>query len=470
MNRVVQDGIRWELAADFTPLLPAVLAAPGKTVKESSAKIVTVHSVGGREYYVKRYRHTVTPFRAVGYLVRATPARREWRLARQMEQRGLPIVHHLALGEQRTGFRVKESILITEGFQGLSIGYFRDDETKLAAVVALVGRMHAAGVLQTDLHPGNILMNPGGELRLLDLDGATVKTALSPTERNENLAYLCIHLPLPVPPEIRAIIPRVRGRVLAARSERCFKANRDFSAVHSGGRNWFVRHAPWPAEKNSVLAAPDAFLSGAKILKAGRSSTVGVKNGLVLKRYNFRHWYNPAKDLFRPSKGIKNFQRAYHLELTGIRTARPLAAADDHLAGLPIRSFFVMEEIAGAVPLPLWAGDKRAALGNVAELMARLHGEGFTHRDLKDNNIVFDRDAQPNLIDLDGLRFLGAAPADAEAAGDLARLAAGANRWRQKISRTDRARFLTSYCRARALPDWRWWWKAIEKKLVAPNS
>src|SRR5262245_27267104 len=188
MNCVVQDGIRWELAADFAPLLPAVLAAPGKTIKESAAKIVTVHTVGGREYYVKRYRHTVTPFRAIGYLVRATPALREWRLARQMEQRGLPIVRPLALGERRGTLRVEESILITEGFRGQSIGYFRDDPTKLAAVVALVHQMHDAGVLQTDLHPGNLLMNSAGELRLLDLDGAFVKPSLSSSERNENLA------------------------------------------------------------------------------------------------------------------------------------------------------------------------------------------------------------------------------------------------------------------------------------------
>lgn len=470
MNRVMQDGIRWEVAADFTPLLPAVLAAPGKTVKESAAKIVTVHSVGGQDYYIKRYRHTVTPFRAVGYLMRATPARREWRLARQMEQRGLPIVRHLALGERRTGLRVEESILITEGFQGKSIGYVRDDQTKLAAVAALVQQMHAAGVLQTDLHPGNILMNGAGELRLLDLDGAFVKPVLSPAERNENLAYLCIHLPLPVSAEVRAAIPRVRGRVLAARSERCFKENREFGVVRSGGRNWYVRRSQWPAEKETVIAAPDAFLSKAKVLKAGRSSTVGAGSGLVLKRYNFRRWYNPAKDLFRPSKGRRSFQRAYHLELTGIRTARALAAADDRIAGLPVRSFFVMEEIAGAVPLPHWTAEKSKALVAVAELMARLHGEGFTHRDLKDNNIVFDREADPHLIDLDGLRFLGASPTDAEAASDLARLAAGAPRWRQKISRADRARFLKTYCRARALPDWRWWWKEIGKKTFSSNA
>jgi hypothetical protein len=226
-----------------------------------------------------------------------------------------------------------------------------------------------------------------------------------------------------------------------------------------------VRHPLLTPAVEKILAAPDEFLAGAKVLKAGRSSTVGAGSGMVLKRYNLRHWFNPLKNLFRVSRARRGFQRAYHLELLWIPTARPVAAADERALGFPMRSFFLMEEIPGATPLLFWIGDKRAAVRAVAGLLAQVHHEGFSHRDLKDGNIVFDRAGRPHLIDLDGLSFLGRPPADEIAAADLARLAVGATRWRQKLSRADRLRFVASYCRARQLPDWRCWWKEIGKQL-----
>lgn len=470
MNRLDHDGIRWELTVDFAPLLAAVLATPGRTVKESAAKLVTVHATGGEDYFIKRYRHAAVPLRSFAYRFKKSPARVEWELAQKLATRDVPVVRHLALGERWRGLGLSESILITEGFAGTDLTRFRDDPGKLAAVVTLVNRMHAAGVLQRDLHPGNILMSPAGESRLVDLDGASLKPALTPAERNHNLAYLCIHLPLPVPAEVRALTRQVRSEVLAARSARCFRTNREFGRQNFGGRRWTARH-PWfnPAIER-ILAAPDEFLNRARSLKAGRSSTVGAGDGLVLKRYNLRRWFNPLKNLFRASRARKNFQRAYHLELLGIATARPIATGDERRLGFPVRSFFLMEEIPDAVSLPFWTGDKRAAARAVAGLLAQVHHEGFSHRDLKDGNIVFKDTGKPHLIDLDGLSFLGRPPTDAVAAADLARLAEGAARWRQRPSRTDRLRFLQTYCRARELPDWRWWWHAIGTQLGYTNK
>ena len=55
MIRLKKRGVRWELAEDFP--LDAVLADPGKPIKESPVKLVTVHEIDGKTYYVKRYRH-----------------------------------------------------------------------------------------------------------------------------------------------------------------------------------------------------------------------------------------------------------------------------------------------------------------------------------------------------------------------------------------------------------------------------
>jgi len=230
----------------------------------------------------------------------------------------------------------------------------------------------------------------------------------------------------------------------------------------SNGLQWLVRSSRLSPQMETVLQAPDQFLEHARVLKPSRSSAVGAAGGIVLKRYNYRKWTSRFKDWFRPSRGRRSFEKAHLLETAGVRTAGPIAAAERRCCGVVVRSYFVMTEIPGAVPLGSWSGDKRAACKQVAELLARLHQEGFTHRDLKEGNILFDAAGQPHLIDLDGLRYVRETTHQ-QAVADLRRLARGKAGWRHRLTRSDRARFLLAYCRARGLSDWRWWWREIQQ-------
>ena len=82
-------------------------------------------------------------------------------------------------------------------------------------------------------------------------------------------------------------------------------------------------------------------------------------------------------------------------------------------------------------------------------MIGRLHGEGFSHRDLKPTNILFDDQGLPHLIDLDGLHRMAAIP-DSRAAADLERLNRGVAAWKQ-IGTGERMSFLHAYCRLRRL-------------------
>ena len=100
-----------------------------------------------------------------------------------------------------------------------------------------------------------------------------------------------------------------------------------------------------------------------------------------------------------------------------------------------------MEEIPGAT-----SGDEAAALPRVAGLLAQLHNEGFSHRDLKETNIVLDARGQPYLLDLEGLRFVGELSL-ARAAADVARFAeALGDRWPKVADE-----FLRRYCEQRGI-------------------
>ena len=108
---------------------------------------------------------------------------------------------------------------------------------------------------------------------------------------------------------------------------------------------------------------------------------MGRAGGVVLKRYNLRKLTNLLKDLFRASKARRAFRKAYHLELAGVPTARPLATADRRLGGLLLRSYLLMEEIPDAQHLGQWRGDPYVAARTAAALLPKLHHEGFRHRD-----------------------------------------------------------------------------------------
>jgi tRNA A-37 threonylcarbamoyl transferase component Bud32 len=430
--------------------LADVLAAPGRVIKESKAKLVSENQVGARSYFIKRYRHFAVPLRPWKYFFKAAQARQEWRLAMRMEQLGIPAVRHVALGERWSPLGLQESILITEAFDGLPANEVPDLRSR--DIVEFVERMANAGVVQRDFHPANLLVRQAPfEIRLVDLHGIDFPHRRSAFERETNrdtmLAHLRMSLPLDVPRNVEWFSRELRQRALLRRSRRCLKSNRDFSVRRFGTWKWNARSADLVGQVEKILEDPDGFMESARPLKRGRSSTLAAGEGLVLKRYNFKKPLNALKDLFRGSRGRRGFRKAYHLELCGVTTPRVVATADQLNWGLPTRSYVLMREVPAAIDAGKWDQDPRCAARALAALLARLHDEGFTHRDLKETNLLFDAAGVPHLIDLDGVRFVSVFT-ESEARTDLERLARGLAPL-GKLTRANTLTFLLAYCRQR---------------------
>jgi tRNA A-37 threonylcarbamoyl transferase component Bud32 len=447
VTQQTHNHYRWQMADDFAPLLEELLRTkPVEVVKDDRAKYVARYELNGRAFYVKRYRHGAFPLRPLKFFFKRSQAAQEWWLAGELEKRGVPAVRHVALGERWAARGLTESVLITEAFDGVPAE--QRHQKFFPQIIGLVESMAKARVTHADFHPANLLIHEAtGEIRLIDLYGAHIAADES-TERIRKtlLAQLGVSLSLPVDDETAHLARALRKQKLAERARRCLKNNRDFTRRRLGNFSWQLRRAALTPEVEAALLDPDAFITRAHVLKAGRSSSVGAMNGVVLKRHNFKKPLNLLKDLVRGSRGRRDFLKGYHLELCGIATARVIATADHRVLRFPIRSFALMEEI----PSARNAGQAGTTeLVGMARLIARLHIEGFTHRDLKETNILFNPEGAPHLIDLDGLSFVDVVAAP-EAAGNLRRLAQGLA-MAGKLTRSNVIACLLTYCRARQI-------------------
>ncbi|MBI3849505.1 MAG: hypothetical protein HY298_04325 [Verrucomicrobia bacterium] len=470
MIQLEKDGVRWTVAPAFEPLLAKTLADPGQVIKKTPAKLVTVHQINGLTVFVKRYLNAAKGLRPLKFYFKPSEARSEWALAARVAALGIPVVPHLAMGEQWTATGLQQSILVTQGFDGVRLDKFPHQETDElhTALARLLRTMHDKGVLQRDLHHNILVKACPLELCRIDVDRSELLPPLTEEQRIENLAYLNIFVLLR--PKFfetygadAGLISRIQERsqvirrgLWMRRSSRCLEDNLRFTAKTIGGLRWWVRLEFFDDKLRALLENPDTALENcAKLFKSGpnRQSTVGSFDGLVLKRFNIKNRLNYVKDLFRPSRAFRAYQKAYHLELLGFPTPRPLAAAERRVLRVLTRSYLVSAEIPGATDLGVLLRPAqrppRDLVKQTAELIAQLHEEGFSHSDLKETNIVRDHTGKLFLLDLDALSYVRQLP-DQLAAADLDRLARAAAKY-PNVARTDRVLFLRAYCQARKI-------------------
>ncbi len=261
----------------------------------------------------------------------------------------------------------------------------------------------------------------------------------------------------------RMVTPRVAVGDGGTRSDGQFQIQR------CGGLTWRVRTEDWNEPVQRILDDPDGFLEGrASIRKQKRSRTVGIADGYVVKRYTFRNLETSLKDLFRSSYALRALSKARQLERAGIPAPIPVAAAEKRVMGILLRSYFVMRELPAITPLDEWTGDKRKSIQDLARCLVELHQAGFSHRDMRHRNVVFDPNGRVYLLDLEQVSYVRTV-SEACAIADIAWLARDAPNL-ESASLADRARFLREYCERRGIQNWRDWWRRIERRVAYLNS
>ncbi|MCL2523449.1 MAG: hypothetical protein FWF20_07375 [Betaproteobacteria bacterium] len=329
----------------------------------------------------------------------------------------------------------------------------RDPEPLLPALV-LLGRLHAAELVQHDAHLDNFLRHDG---RLLLIDGDGVRPLNTEGDCLANLAHLLAQL-IPAWDRQRDRLLQAYGHpvdvgalaaaVALARQRRLnhflAKTVRDCSqfAVYKNFRRFTAVLREEVPALQTLLQDPDTAMATGKLLKDGGTCTVAAVDiggrTLVVKRYNLKHWRHALSRLWRPSRAWHSWQAAHRLAYCGIATPKPLAMSEERIGPLRRRAFLITEHCPGANLLSLLdpAQEPESAMqAALRELFATLYELRISHGDLKATNLLW-HDGQIVLIDLDALTQHRSEKA-------FARL------WRR-----DRARFVRNWPADSVLAQW----------------
>ncbi|HVS39005.1 MAG TPA: lipopolysaccharide kinase InaA family protein [Gemmataceae bacterium] len=455
-------GVRWQAAPELIDR--GVLCFDGlrpshefTIVKQGPQCTVYRVALSGLDVHVKHYHPADARSRARS-MVRQSKARAEAARLRETAARGVPTLEVLAVGEATPDSGARGSCLVTRTLAGArSLTAFLEEEFPLfdparrarvrqalaAALGRLLARMHDAGVVHADLHPGNLLLRLDSddqpELHLIDLYAVRFSPPLDWPRSRDNLVVLNRWFILRATRsdrlrcwrayrEARALpcgsrlyseeaVRELEGDTLLSnldfwrsRDRRCLGGNRWFRRVGSAAVRGYAAADVDPGVLAPMLADADEPFrrSGVVVLKDSPSSTViefdmrvgAALRRVIYKRFAMTRWTDPLAALFRSPPAMRSYIMGHGLRLRGLPTPRPLAVWHRTRFGLLREGYLLTEKVHDASDVVDHAASlgrlpseaRRVALGSLigqtARLVATLHARRLSHRDLKAANLL----------------------------------------------------------------------------------
>jgi len=139
-------------------------------------------------------------------------------------------------------------------------------------------------------------------------------------------------------------------------------------------------------------------------------SSLLSEQAVVIKRYNLKSAGHAFGRAFRKSRAAASWSNAHRLKLLGIATPDPIALFEQRRLGvLRARAYFISAYIDALDIAEYFANnrdkkERAAAMKQTVALFYRLYLLKISHGDMKATNIKMLTDGKPSLIDLDSMQ------------------------------------------------------------------
>ncbi|ABA88517.1 kinase, putative [Syntrophotalea carbinolica DSM 2380] len=208
---------------------------------------------------------------------------------------------------------------------------------------------------------------------------------------------------------------RQARRLWSRQARRCFGINDDFVRENRQGYDVYrQRGAEAEAALRALLPDPDQAFENAVIYKPGSRTHAGhvVLGGrsYFLKRYNRRGLFYSLVRFGRFSRARRTWLVTWKGIFRHLPMPRPLLCLEEKSFGVVRRSWILMDFFEGHQRLWHLQNIPEARLGHhlyrLGQMVGNMHASGFSHGDLKWDNILINpqQPAQVSLVDFDGSR------------------------------------------------------------------
>ena len=439
LKRVSKGEIKGWVKGEVSNELPThFLEDPVSSIQGRGAEVLKesmwrwaglIRFSSGRRLFLKRDK-TKGWGEGLKYLFSPSKGQKEFHIASQLEQRGLPIPRPLGWMERVRKGWVKESYYLSEAI-GTGVSFIEEaakskEPRSINELAKTVRKFQEAGLFHRDLHGGNFLWEDD-KLFLIDLHRAKLVKSLSLRRRlwdlshlfhslrsmwgeDEQLQFLDQYFEGRVDgsqkremlhQRIYPVMNRLQQRQWRSRTKRCLKESAEFTVQREKGIRYF-RRRDFPLDRLKRVMEGHRDLVRERpvsLIKYSPEVIVSILNDeaerICVKQFCYPSFWARMKGHFRRSKGFKSWRAANGVRARGLPSLKPLALAERRdWIGLR-ESFLLMEALANDQEMDRYIlkgfedlKKKRLFIGTFARWLDGLHHMRLYHKDMKTCNIL----------------------------------------------------------------------------------
>ena len=378
-----------------------------RMIKENDRRQIYLVDTPHGGYFVKistlirpkdRWRHRLLPHRRWS----------EWRNLHRLHAGGVAAARPVLRGCDQD-HQPRMFFVLTEQVLGRPLEVRgADDMRQMGAYTAW---LHGQGVFHLDLHPDNVILTPGGQIRLVDVQQVFYLPWIPRWLRARNLGKIYFNLlnatgafhwaeafvagyndQAPVSFSTAAVkraAEHHQRKKFNSRAKRCLRNSTEFALVNdSGVRGYKRRSFHWGARELQLALKRGQSLKGTHVI---------FYQGVCLKCYPRR--------LFHQNRCLTSWKMSRALAVRGIATPPALGYFAIHQ-----KACFASEYLHDGVALNTYLSSlsderiKRRTLKQLAAWMRQFHDTNLWQRDFKSENILC-RNGDFFMVDLDGVRI-----------------------------------------------------------------